>query len=110
VVSFELSGGSRLEGVFLADKLTIESAGGSRVAIEGYGNDLVARVNGGGKFDSIDWACDKAVIEASGGSTAILAVQTALVANASGGSRIEYRGNPKVVSDLSGGSRVAAVK
>jgi hypothetical protein len=110
LVKLDLSGGSRVEGLLLADKLVAEISGGSRIEVEGYGNEFLADLSGGSAFECKDWACDKAVVKLSGGSSARLAVQSDLVVNASGGSWVDYLGKPKLITDLSGGSRVQGEK
>jgi hypothetical protein len=103
----ELSGGSRLDGGIAVTNVDLNLSGGSRVTLEGSGDDLVVDGSGGSHLDLESFLIENADIKLSGGGKGDINVSGTLTVDLSGGSHVTYVGQPTIGDiDLSGGSTV----
>ncbi len=106
--SAELNGGAYLEGNLKCGNMSFELSGGSRVNLNGSGSKLNIDGSGGSKCSLKDFAVTDANIDLSGGSHAAINMNGKLDADLSGGSHIYYTGKVELGStDFSGGSGIS---
>lgn len=105
-----VSGGGDLYGDVDLISLYVSLSGGSKADIAGYADRLKVNSSGGSKtwFNYLESVtCD---INISGGGYAEVFAKQNLHVNGSGGSRVFFKGNPFVTSTLSGGSIVSKMR
>lgn len=107
-MNIEVSGASKVEMDFSADKVFVDLSGASRLTLTGKADALEGEMSGASTFDGKEFPVKEANLEASGASTASVVVNSALQADASGASRIRYSGSAKQVrSSTSGASSIS---
>jgi putative autotransporter adhesin-like protein len=125
--ALESSGGSRLRASLIpTDDLTIDSSGGGDVearkvavkklradvsgggalVLEGSADEVKLGLSGGSRCKGKEFRARTMRIQASGGSTARLAVSESVRGSASGGSVVRVSGSPEMRVASSGGSVV----
>lgn len=90
----------------VADKLTLDLSGASKVEMKGQVLKLTIDLSGASHLVLSDMIARDADVDASGASHVELNVQKSLRVEASGASKITYLGNPAISKDLSGASFV----
>lgn len=90
----------------VADKLTLDLSGASKVEMKGQVLKLSIDLSGASHVVLTDMIARDADVAASGASHVELNVQKTLRVESSGASKITYLGNPAVSKDLSGASFV----
>lgn len=90
----------------VADKLTLDLSGASKVEMKGQVLKLSIDLSGASYLILTDMIVRDADVDASGASHVELNAQKSLRVTASGASKITYLGNPAVSKDLSGASFV----
>lgn len=90
----------------VADKLTLDLSGASKIEMKGQVLKLSIDLSGASHLVLSDMIARDVDVDASGASHVELNVQKSLRVEASGASKITYLGNPAVSKDLSGASFV----
>ena len=103
-MNIDVSGASRVEMDFSADKVFVDLSGASRLVLLGRGEVLDGEMSGASSFDGRDFPVKEANIDASGASKASVVASSALQADASGASSIRYSGNVSQVRSSSSGA------
>lgn len=103
-MAINVSGASRVEMDFSADKVFVDLSGASRLTLMGRGENLEGEMSGASTFDGKDFPVKEANIEASGASNASVVASSALQADASGASSIRYSGSVNQVRSSSSGA------
>lgn len=107
-MDIDVSGASKVEMDFSADKVTVDLSGASRLTLMGKAERLEGEMSGASTFDGKDFPVKEANLEASGASSASVVASNALQADASGASRIRYSGSvSQVRSSTSGASSIS---
>lgn len=107
-MDIDVSGASRVEMDFSADKVMVDLSGASRLTLMGKAETLQGEMSGASTFDGKDFPVREANLEASGASSASVVASSALQADASGASRIRYSGSvSQVRSSTSGASSIS---
>ncbi len=107
-MNINVSGASKVEMDFSADKVFVDLSGASRLVLMGKAEILEGEMSGASTFDGKDFPVKEANLEASGASRASVVASSALQADASGASRIRYTGSAKQVrSSTSGASSIS---
>ncbi|TVQ20893.1 MAG: DUF2807 domain-containing protein [Spirochaetaceae bacterium] len=102
-----LSGGARLSGRVVADRLAIDCSGGSTATLDGSTRSLSAEGSGGSRLLLSGVDSGDAVVTISGGSRAELTVSNRIEGSASGGSSLIHAGASRTVAvSTSGGSTI----
>ncbi len=106
--TFDLSGGSLVKGKISFTDATINASGGSRLEIDGKGNNITAiDASGGSRVIIPNISVQDAGVVLSGGSRAEVNVAGNLSVDLSGGSVLVYSGNPQINNiSVSGGSTI----
>jgi len=106
-MNIDVSGASKVEMDFSADKVFVDLSGASRLVLRGKAETLEGEMSGASTFDGKDFPVKDANLEASGASSASVVASSALQADASGASRIRYSGSASQVrSSTSGASSI----
>jgi len=105
-LNVSLSGASKATVDVQANRTNVDLSGSSDLDLVGTGAELHAQLSGASDLESLQYPVSTAEIDASGASSARVAVSQTLVVSASGASKVRYRGNPQVRSQLSGSSSV----
>lgn len=103
-MDIDVSGASRVEMNFSADKVFVDLSGASRLTLMGRGEMLEGEMSGASSFDGQDFPVKEANIDASGASKASVVASSALQADASGASSIRYSGSVSQVRSSSSGA------
>ena len=103
-MNIDVSGASRVEMDFTADKVFVDLSGASRLTLLGRGEILEGEMSGASTFDGKDFPVKEANIDASGASKASVVASSALQADASGASSIRYSGSVSQVRSSSSGA------
>ncbi|GHB67241.1 head GIN domain-containing protein [Persicitalea jodogahamensis] len=103
-MDIDVSGASRVEMDFSADKVMVDLSGASRLTLSGRGENLEGEMSGASTFDGKDFPVKEANIDASGASRASVVASSALQADASGASSIRYSGSVSQVRSSSSGA------
>ncbi|WP_373514986.1 head GIN domain-containing protein [Persicitalea sp.] len=103
-MNIDVSGASRVEMDFTADKVFVDLSGASRLVLIGRGDNLEGEMSGASTFDGKDFPVKEANIDASGASKASVVASSALQADASGASSIRYSGSVSQVRSSSSGA------
>ncbi len=103
-MDIDVSGASRVEMDFTADKVFVDLSGASRLTLIGRGENLEGEMSGASSFDGRDFPVKEANIDASGASKASVVASSALQADASGASNIRYSGSVSQVRSSSSGA------
>lgn len=107
-MDIDVSGASKVEMDFSADKVMVDLSGASRLVLMGKAETLEGEMSGASTFDGKDFPVKEANLEASGASSASVVASSALQADASGASRIRYSGSARQVrSSTSGASSIS---
>lgn len=107
-MAIDVSGASKVEMDFSADKVFVDLSGASRLTLMGKAETLEGEMSGASTFDGKDFPVKEANLEASGASSASVVASSALEADASGASRIRYSGSARQVrSSTSGASSIS---
>ena len=107
-MDIDVSGASKVEMDFSADKVRVDLSGASRLTLMGKAETLDGEMSGASTFDGKDFPVKEAKLEASGASSASVVSSSVLEADASGASRIRYSGSAKQVrSSTSGASSIS---
>lgn len=102
-----ISGGGDIHLNTEADEVRCSVSGGGDATLSGKANVLDIGINGGGDIDAGDFAAEKVLFRANGGSDVRIHASVELTGNISGGGNVYYSGNPGVVNiDARGGSTV----
>jgi len=106
-LSIESSGGGDVQAHNVAVKhLRAQVSGGGALVLEGSADEVKLGMSGGSRCKGDKLQARAIRIQASGGSTARLAVSEKVRGVASGGSVIHVRGRPEVRVSTSGGSSI----
>jgi hypothetical protein len=89
-----------------ARQLTVHLSGASSLTASGAVDDLTMDLSGASRFEGAALRVQRAHLDLSGASTAVVRVVAMLMASASGVSVIEFFGDPLVQAQTSGGSVV----
>jgi putative autotransporter adhesin-like protein len=109
-ISYNLSGGSRVEGSILATASLFLLSGGSTAVLQGQGESAAISCFGGSTASLFEYPLMRCSVDASGGSTVQVSVSDTLDVVASGGSTVLYKGNPELGEvNLSGGSKLERI-
>lgn len=103
-MSITVSGASKVEMDFSADKVFLDLSGASRLTLMGRAEVLEGELSGASTFNGKDFPVKEADLEASGASNASVVANSALRADASGASRISYAGSAREVRSSSSGA------
>ncbi|MBU1821215.1 MAG: DUF2807 domain-containing protein [Bacteroidetes bacterium] len=103
-MTIDVSGASKVEMDFSADKVSMDLSGASRLTLTGKAELLQGELSGASTFDGKDFPVREADLEASGASRASVVANSALRADASGASRISYAGSAREVRSSSSGA------
>ena len=107
-MDIDVSGASKVEMDFSADRVSVDLSGASRLTLTGKAERLEGEMSGASTFDGKDFPVKEANLEASGASSASVVASNALQADASGASRIRYSGSvSQVRSSTSGASSIS---
>lgn len=107
-MDIDVSGASKVEMDFSADKVSVDLSGASRLTLMGKAERLEGEMSGASTFDGKDFPVKEAKLEASGASSASVVSNSVLEADASGASRIRYSGSARQVrSSTSGASSIS---
>lgn len=103
----EVDGGSILSGNLKCGNISFDLSGGSKVDLSGSGNDLKIEGSGGSIFNLREFSVNNVNADLSGGSHVKVTMNGKLNSDLSGGSRIVYYGSASLgENDFSGGSGV----
>ncbi|SDM03644.1 head GIN domain-containing protein [Siphonobacter aquaeclarae] len=105
-LDIRISGASNAKIDVKAKQVALDLSGASSINLTGSAGEIKGSVSGATSFQGGDFAVDRAVIDASGASSAHVNVKESLSAQASGASKIRYRGHPSVQANTSGASSV----
>lgn len=105
-LDISISGASNARIDVKAKQVDLDLSGASTVNLTGSAGEIKGSVSGATSFQAGDFAVERALIDASGASSAHVNVKEALSAHASGASKIRYRGRPAVQANTSGASSV----
>jgi hypothetical protein len=103
-MNIDVSGASKVEMDFSADKVFLDLSGASRLTLRGKAEVLEGELSGASTFDCHDFPVREADLEASGASRASVVANSSLRADASGASRISYAGSAREVRSSSSGA------
>lgn len=104
----DMSGGTYLEGNLTCGDVHFDISGGSKVNINGKGNDLKIEGSGGCSYKLKDFSVNNVDADLSGGTGATITMNGTLNADLSGGCHITYYGKMSLGNtDFSGGSGVS---
>lgn len=92
-LTLNTSGGSDVKMSLICKDISIESSGGSDINLNGSAVNMELRTSGGSDIDAHNFPVDYAKVNSSGGSDATIHVNKALEADASGGSDVRFSGN-----------------
>jgi hypothetical protein len=107
-MNIDVSGASKVEMDFTADRVSVDLSGASRLTLMGKAETLEGEMSGASTFDGKNFPVKEANLEASGASNASVVASSALQADASGASRIRYSGSvSQVRSSTSGASSIS---
>ncbi|AMM49996.1 hypothetical protein TH61_00725 [Rufibacter sp. DG15C] len=102
-----MSGATEVAMNINTTNLELDLSGASQLRIKGSADYLNLEASGACGIQAPDLVADRADVDLSGASQAVVNVQRVLNADASGASNIEYVGNAELVNrDQSGGSQV----
>jgi hypothetical protein len=105
-LDLSLSGGSLCELKVGYRKIKLVLSGGSKLDMEGLGDEMIAEVSGASELSAFDYPVRVADVNVSGASFGKVTVSDDLDAVASGASQLIYRGSPSVDSNVSGASAI----
>lgn len=103
-MNIDVSGASKVDMDFSAEKVFVDLSGASRLVLNGNADRLEGEMSGASTFDGKDFPVKEANIDASGASNASVVANNALQADASGASSIRYSGNVNQVRSSSSGA------
>lgn len=103
-MDIDVSGASKVDMDFSAEKVSVDLSGASRLTLNGSADRLEGEMSGASTFDGKDFPVKEANIDASGASNASVVANNALQADASGASSIRYSGNVNQVRSSSSGA------
>ncbi len=103
-MNIDVSGASRVDMDFTADKVFVDLSGASRLVLNGSADRLEGEMSGASTFDGKDFPVKEANIDASGASNASVVADNALTADACGASSIRYSGKVNQVRSSSSGA------
>jgi hypothetical protein len=103
-MNIDVSGASRVEMSFSAEKVDLDLSGASRLTIIGKAVSLQGEISGASEFNGKQFPVQEANLEASGASNASVVANSSLRADASGASRISYTGKVREVRSSTSGA------
>ena len=103
-LAIRCSGASSLDGEARGDNATFDLSGASKVTLRGAASTAQVTAGGASSADLSQFPADKANVQLSGASRAVLNVTSNLDYDLSGASNLEYSGNPSIGKSQSSGA------
>lgn len=106
-----ISGVSKLSGKVRTGDIEVKLSGCGDVTLQGSGKGVSCDISGASSVDLEDFKVDKADIELSGSSDAVINTDGKIQVEASGASTLKYKGDGSIESlDVSGAADVKKIK